>query len=140
MSTEAIHFRAVGEPSFVAVLVYWPVHGEAILGGVEMSFISGAAAVLAAQIIMPSTPTPSISPPLIKVQSCPRGYDADLRGRCYPNGTIPPQFQAARQGYGGGGYGGGCPEGWDVDMRDGRCHPNGTVPWRFQQGRDHHHR
>jgi hypothetical protein len=110
-----------------------------------MSFISAAAAVLAAQIVTPSTPAPSMSLPLIKVQSCPDGYDADLRGRCYPTGTVPPQFQAARQGYQGdegGRYGGGCGDGYDLDIRDGRCHPNGTVPYRYQQGRQyyHHHR
>jgi hypothetical protein len=31
---------------------------------------------------------------------CSHGYDLDIHGRCYPNGVIPPQYQAARQ-YGG---------------------------------------
>jgi hypothetical protein len=109
-----------------------------------MSFIIGAASVLVAQLIVPSTPAPSASPPLILVQSCPDGYDADLRGRCRPTGTVPPQYQAARQGYQGyeGGYGGGgygvCPDGRDLDIRDGRCHRTGTVPPRFQQGRQYY--
>jgi hypothetical protein len=30
-------------------------------------------------------------------QGCPHGYDADLRGRCYPNGMVPREYQAARQ-------------------------------------------
>jgi hypothetical protein len=30
---------------------------------------------------------------------CSHGYDIDIHGRCYPNGVIPPQYQAARQGY-----------------------------------------
>jgi hypothetical protein len=115
-----------------------PVGGEVVVGGTEMSFISGAAVVLAMQIVTPSTPAPGASPPLIKVQMCPDGYDADLRGRCYPTGTVPPQYQAARRGYqggyGGGGYGA-CPDGRDLDVRDGRCHRTGTVPYRFQQSR-----
>ena len=28
---------------------------------------------------------------------CGHGYDIDIHGRCYPNGVIPPQYQAARQ-------------------------------------------
>lgn len=41
---------------------------------------------------------------------CGHGHDIDIYGRCYPNGMIPPQYQAARQyrGYYGppGRYGG----------------------------------
>jgi hypothetical protein len=37
---------------------------------------------------------------------CSHGYDIDIHGRCYPNGVIPPQYQAGRQYYGGyGAYG-----------------------------------
>jgi hypothetical protein len=37
---------------------------------------------------------------------CSHGYDIDVHGRCYPNGVIPPQYQAGRQYYGGyGAYG-----------------------------------
>jgi hypothetical protein len=37
---------------------------------------------------------------------CSHGYDIDIYGRCYPNGVIPPQYQAGRQYYGGyGAYG-----------------------------------
>jgi hypothetical protein len=102
-STNGINFR---DPFWRTILrcdadLFAPLGGEAVVGGNEMSFISAAAAVLAAQIVTPSMPAPSMSPPLIKVQSCPDGYDADLRGRCYPTGTVPPQFQAARQGYQG---------------------------------------
>ena len=77
------------------------------------------------------------SSPVRQVQYCGNGYDIDIHGRCYPNGVIPPQYQAARR-YGGGGYYGGgrypvpCGNGADVDIRDGRCYPNGTVPPRFQ--------
>jgi hypothetical protein len=75
-----------------------------------------------------------------QVQYCGNGYDVDIHGRCYPNGVIPPQYQAARRyggaGYGGGYYGGGpvpCGgDGVDLDVRDGRCYPTGTVPRRYQ--------
>ena len=36
---------------------------------------------------------------------CSHGYDIDIYGRCYPNGVIPPQYQAARQYRGYGAYG-----------------------------------
>ena len=36
---------------------------------------------------------------------CSHGYDIDIYGRCYPNGVIPPQYQAARQYGGYGAYG-----------------------------------
>jgi hypothetical protein len=32
-----------------------------------------------------------------QVGYCGHGYDIDVHGRCYPNGVIPPQYQAARQ-------------------------------------------
>jgi hypothetical protein len=70
---------------------------------------------------------------LMQVQYCGNGYDMDVRGRCYPNGVIPPQYQAARRGRYG--YGGPVPcggDGVDLDIRDGRCYPTGTVPRRYQ--------
>ena len=36
---------------------------------------------------------------------CSHGYDIDIYGRCYPNGVIPYQYQAARQYRGYGAYG-----------------------------------
>jgi hypothetical protein len=36
---------------------------------------------------------------------CSHGYDIDIHGRCYPNGVIPPQYQAARQYGAYGAYG-----------------------------------
>ena len=90
----------------------------------------------------------STTPRLIQVQQCGHGYDIDIYGRCFPNGVIPPQYQAARQGYGGYGYGGygygggrypvPCGHGADVDSRDGRCYPTGTVPYQYQQGRQYY--
>jgi hypothetical protein len=79
-----------------------------------------------------------------QVQYCGNGYDIDIHGRCYPNGVIPPQHQAARRYYGGRGYYGGGPvpcggDGVDLDVRDGRCYPTGTVPLRFQN-RPHYYR
>ena len=73
-----------------------------------------------------------------QVQYCGHGYDIDIYGRCYPNGVIPPQYQAARRygyGYQGGRYPVRCGPGADTDLRDGQCYPNGTVPPRFQSGR-----
>jgi len=36
---------------------------------------------------------------------CGNGADVDVRdGQCYPNGTVPPQYQQGRQQYYGGGY------------------------------------
>ena len=98
-----------------------------------LTVTAAAIAVLSASSHVQST-----TPLLIQVQQCGNGYDIDIHGRCFPNGVIPPQYQAARQGYGG--YGGGrhpvpCGNGADVDIRDGRCYPTGTVPNRYQQGR-----
>jgi hypothetical protein len=89
-----------------------------------------AAAAIAAH---PGSVIPSDNNLLSQVQYCGNGYDLDVRGRCYPNGVIPPQFQAARRGQYG--YGGPVPcggDGVDLDIRDGRCYPTGTVPLRFQ--------
>jgi hypothetical protein len=102
---------------------------------------------LAAQIAAGS-PSGSAAPLLERVQygfpvhrpPCGDGWDLSARdGMCYPNGYLPPQDQAARQGYyGGGGYYGGrrypipCGNGADLDVRDGQCYPTGTVPRRFQ--------
>lgn len=102
-------------------------------------FASVAAIVIAHQLGAGApSDLPSNTVPLIQVQQCGNGYDIDIHGRCFPNGVIPPQYQAARQGYGG--YRGGrypvrCGNGADVDVRDGRCYPTGTVPNRYQQGR-----
>lgn len=106
--------------------------------------MSVAAAVIGLQL---GVPLPSETIPLIQVQ-CGHGYDLDIHGRCFPNGVIPPQYQAARQGYGGYGYGGygygggrypvPCGNGADLDSRDGRCYPNGTVPYRYQAGRQYY--
>jgi len=67
-------------------------------------FLSIAAVALALQGVPAASPSESnlLSP----VQYCSHGYDIDIHGRCYPNGVIPPQYQAARQGwaYGGGRY------------------------------------
>jgi hypothetical protein len=85
--------------------------------------MSLAAAVIGFQL---GAPLPSDTVPLIQVQQqCGDGYDIDIYGRCYPNGVIPPRYQAARQGYRG--YGGGrysipCGNGADVDIRDGLCY------------------
>jgi len=97
--------------------------------------MSVAAAIIGLQL---GAPLPSEPIPLIQVQQCGNGYDIDIYGRCYPNGVIPPQYQAARQGYGG--YGRQpvpCGNGADADVRDGLCYPTGTVPRRFQQGRQY---
>jgi hypothetical protein len=70
---------------------------------------------------------------------CGHGADRDIRdGRCYPTGTVPPQFQAGRQygrQYYGGRYPVRCGHGADRDVRDGLCYPTGTVPPQFQSGR-----
>lgn len=67
---------------------------------------------------------------------CGHGADVDVRdGRCYPTGTVPPQFQAGRQfgrQYHGGRRPVRCGHGADLDIRDGRCYPNGTVPPQYQ--------
>jgi hypothetical protein len=63
-----------------------------------MPLISGAAAVLALQLGMPAVQNEM--PEVVQVGGyCSHGYDIDIHGRCYPNGVIPPQYQAARQGY-----------------------------------------
>lgn len=66
-----------------------------------------------------------------QVQYCGHGYDIDVQGRCYPNGVIPPQYQAARRyrQYDGPVP---CGNGADLDVRDGQCYPTGTVPQRYQ--------
>ena len=71
---------------------------------------------------------------------CGNGWDLSARdGMCYPNGYLPAQEQAARQGdygrreyYGRGRYPVPCGDGADVDIRDGQCYPTGTVPYRYQ--------
>ena len=69
-----------------------------------MAFITAAAAVLALQLGTPAVQ--NNTPDVVQVRggSCSNGYDVDIYGRCYPNGVIPPQYQAARQGYAGRGY------------------------------------
>jgi hypothetical protein len=58
-----------------------------------MPFISGAAAVLALQLGMPAVQNEM--PEVVQVGGyCGHGYDIDIHGRCYPNGVIPPQYQA----------------------------------------------
>jgi hypothetical protein len=97
-----------------------------------------AAAAVAAHL---GSALPSDSSLLSPVQYCGNGYDIDIYGRCYPNGVIPPQYQAARRyGYQGRAYRGGrypvpCGDGADTDLRDGQCYPNGMVPPQFQSGR-----
>ena len=89
--------------------------------------MSLAAAAISLQL---AAPLPSDVAPLIQVQQqqCGDGYDIDIYGRCFPNGVIPPRYQAARQGYRGGRYPIPCGNGADVDIRDGfvtrpaRCH------------------
>jgi hypothetical protein len=72
---------------------------------------------------------------------CGHGWDLSARdGLCYPNGYLPPQDQAARQYYRGGGrYPVPCGHGADLDVRDGQCYPNGTVPPQYQQGRQRYY-
>ena len=102
-----------------------------------MTFIGVAAAMLAIQLAASSS-LPGENVPLVQVQ-CGNGYDVDINGRCYPNGVIPPQYQAGRQGYyRGGRYPVPCGNGADLDSRDGRCYPTGTVPPRFQAGRQYY--
>ncbi len=92
-----------------------------------------AAAALAAHL--GAAPAGDTNNLVHRVQQCGNGYDIDIHGRCYPNGVIPPPYQAARQGYyGGGRYPVQCGNGADLDVRDGQCYPNGTVPYRYQQG------
>jgi hypothetical protein len=74
---------------------------------------------------------------------CGHGYDLDERdGKCYPNGTVPPQFQSGRYyplEYGGGRRPVPCGHGADRDIRDGLCYPNGAVPRQYQEGRPGYH-
>jgi hypothetical protein len=74
---------------------------------------------------------------------CGDGFDVSARdGMCYPNGYLPPQDQAARQGqyYGGRRYPVPCGNGSDIDIRDGQCYLTGTVPRRYQQARQYQYR
>ena len=104
-----------------------------------MPFLAGA--VLALQLGMPAIHQNQV-PELIPVQNCGNGYDVDIYGRCFPNGVIPPQYQASRQYHGSRYYGGRhpvpCGNGADLDVRDGRCYPTGTVPRRYQNLRRHY--
>ncbi|MCA1414477.1 hypothetical protein I6F30_25475 [Bradyrhizobium sp. NBAIM20] len=61
---------------------------------------AAAAAVLALQLATPAA-IEGETPNLVQVREgpCSHGYDIDVYGRCYPNGAIPRQYQAARQGY-----------------------------------------
>jgi hypothetical protein len=54
-----------------------------------------AAAALAAHL--GAAPAGDTNNLVRQVQYCGHGYDIDIHGRCYPNGVIPPQYQAARQ-------------------------------------------
>lgn len=69
------------------------------------------AAALAAQLSGSPAPANDSTGLVHQVRGgrCGHGYDIDIYGRCYPNGVIPPQYQAARQYrgyYGDGRYGG----------------------------------
>jgi len=55
----------------------------------------------------------------IRGGSCGHGYDIDIYGRCYPNGVIPPQYQAARQYRGYEAYGRHRGRGYDDYGRHG---------------------
>jgi hypothetical protein len=61
---------------------------------------AAAATVIALQFVTPAV-VQDETPNLVQVREgpCSYGYDIDVYGRCYPNGVIPPQYQAARQGY-----------------------------------------
>ena len=64
-----------------------------------------AAAALAAHLAAaPAADTNSIVHQ-VRGGWCGHGYDIDIHGRCYPNGVIPPQYQAARRYRGYGAYG-----------------------------------
>jgi hypothetical protein len=114
--------------------------------------VSIAAAALAVQLGLPgSAAAPALIEPALpqNVQyrvpahppPCGHGWDLSARdGLCYPNGYLPPQDQAARQYYRGGGrYPVPCGHGADIDVRDGQCYPNGTVPPQYQQGRQRYY-
>jgi hypothetical protein len=51
-----------------------------------------AAAALAAQL---GSALPGEKGLMHPVQYCGNGYDVDVYGRCFPNGVIPPEYQAA---------------------------------------------
>ncbi|WP_369723573.1 hypothetical protein AB8Z38_06290 [Bradyrhizobium sp. LLZ17] len=61
--------------------------------------LGAAAAALALQLGMTAPTVQNETPNLVQVREgpCSYGYDIDVYGRCYPNGVIPPQYQAARQ-------------------------------------------
>jgi hypothetical protein len=114
-------------------------------------FASMASLALALQLGGPAY-APSDSLPLVqevrhrrqgRPPPCGHGYDLDERdGKCYPNGSVPPQFQSGRYfplEYGGGRRPVPCGHGADVDIRDGLCYPTGTVPRQYQQGRPGYH-
>ena len=110
--------------------------------------VSIAAAALAAQLSMASDAAVApVVPQTVQYHvrayppPCGDGWDQSARdGLCYPNGFLPPQDQAARQYYRGGGrYPVPCGDGADVDSRDGQCYPTGTVPLQFQEGRQRHY-
>jgi hypothetical protein len=115
--------------------------------------VSIAAAALAVQLSMTpgSAVAPDLAAPVLPqaVQyrvpayppPCDHGWDLSARdGLCYPNGYLPPQDQAARQYYRGGGrYPVPCGHGADLDVRDGQCYPNGMVPPQYQQGRQQYY-
>jgi hypothetical protein len=68
---------------------------------------AAAATILAIQLGTPAAVVQSEAPaiqsdaPIVQVRGgwCGNGYDIDIHGNCYPNGVIPPEYQAARQGY-----------------------------------------
>ena len=66
-----------------------------------------AAVALAAQLGAASAPSDDTDSLVHQVRGgwCGHGYDIDVYGRCYPNGVIPPQYQAARRYGGYGAYG-----------------------------------
>lgn len=114
-------------------------------------FASITGVALALQWGVPAQPL-NESPPLVhEIRSrrhghpppCGHGYDLDERdGKCYPNGTVPPQFQSGRYyplEYGGGRRPVPCGHGADRDIRDGLCYPNGAVPRQYQEGRLGYH-
>ena len=110
--------------------------------------VSIAAAALAVQLSMaPGSAATPVLPQAVQYRvpayppPCDHGWDLSARdGLCYPNGYLPPQDQAARQYYRGGGrYPVPCGHGADLDVRDGQCYPNGTVPPQYQQGRQRYY-
>ena len=60
--------------------------------------IAAAAAIAAHLGSTPAGAAPAVDTNLVhQARYCGHGYDIDIHGRCYPNGVIPPQYQAARQ-------------------------------------------